>query len=72
MAKADIMQAYRIVPVHPDDRHLLGVQWKGEILLDKVLPFGLRSAPLIFTARADAFQWIMLKRRVKKRSSLSR
>ena len=65
MAKADIMQAYRIVPVHPDDRHLLGVQWQGEILLDKVLPFGLRSAPLIFTAIADALQWITLKRGVK-------
>ena len=29
------------------------------MLLDKVLPFGLRSAPLIFTAVADALQWIM-------------
>ena len=28
------------------------------MLLDKVLPFGLRSAPLIFTAVADALQWI--------------
>ena len=25
MAKVDIKQAHRIVPVHPDDRHLLGV-----------------------------------------------
>ncbi len=54
MAKADIKQAYRIVPVHPDDRHLLCVQWG---VADKVLPFGLRSAPLI--ALADALQWIM-------------
>ena len=27
MAKADIRQAYRNIPVHPDDRGLLGVQW---------------------------------------------
>ncbi len=60
MAKADITQAYRIVPVHPDDRHLLGVQWQGEVLVDKVLPFRLRSAPIIFTAIADALQWIMV------------
>lgn len=50
MAKVEIKQAYRIIPVHPDDRHLLGAQWQGEVLLDKVLPFGLRSAPIIFTA----------------------
>ena len=31
------------------------------MLLDKVLPFGLRSAPIIFTAVADALQWIMIK-----------
>ena len=61
MAKLDIRQAYRIVPVHPEDRYLLGVQWQGEVLLDKVLPFGLRSAPIIFTAVADALQWIMIK-----------
>ncbi len=61
MAKADIKQAYRMVPVHPDDRLLLGVQWQGEVLVDKVLPFGLHSAPMIFTAIADALQWIMVR-----------
>ena len=64
MAKADIKQAYRMVPVHPEDRHLLGVQWQGQVLLDKVLPFGLRSAPIIFTAVADALQWTMEKQGV--------
>ncbi len=64
MAKVDIKQAYRMVPVHPDDRHLLAVQWEGQTYIDKVLPFGLRSAPLIFTAVADALQWIMAKRGV--------
>ncbi len=59
MAKIDIRHAYRNVPVHPDDRHLLAMQWQNEILIDKVLPFGLRSAPLIFTAIADALQWII-------------
>ena len=59
MAKIDIKQAYRNIPVHPDDRHLLGMQWKEEILVDKVLPFGLRSAPIIFSAVADALQWVI-------------
>lgn len=64
MAKVDIKQAYRIIPVHPDDRHLLAVQWEGQTMVDKVLPFGLRSAPIIFTAVADALQWVMSKKGV--------
>ena len=65
MAKADIKQAYRMVPVHPDDRHLLAVQWEGQTYIDKVLPSGLRSAPLIFTAIADALQWMMSEKGVR-------
>ena len=45
MAQNDIKQAYRNILVHPMDRYLIGVQWKGELYIDKVLPFGLRSAP---------------------------
>ena len=65
LAKVDVKQAYRMVPVHPEDRHLLAVQWEGQTYIDKVLPFGLRSAPLIFTAIADALQWIMTERGVR-------
>ena len=54
LAKIDIKQAYRNVPVHPEDRPLLGMAWNGKVYLDKVLPFGLRSAPIIFSAIADA------------------
>ena len=53
MAKADIKQAYRNMPVHPEDRDLLGMQWQGQLLVDGCLPFGLRSAPLLFTVEAD-------------------
>lgn len=62
LAKMDIKQAYRNVPVHPDDRPLLGTRWAGQVYMDAVLPFGLRSAPLIFSAVADAVQWIMLEK----------
>ena len=57
LAKMDIESAYRMVPVHPGDRPLLGMQWKGEIFFDTRLPFGLRSAPKIFSVVADALQW---------------
>ena len=59
MAKVDIQHAYRNVPVHPDDRHLLGMEWRGRVFLDKTLPFGLRSAPKLFCALADALGWIL-------------
>ena len=32
------------------------------MFVDMVLPFGLRSAPLLFTAVADALQWVMQQR----------
>lgn len=64
MAKMDIKHTYRIVPVHPEDRRLLGMQWQNKVYVDKVLPFGLRSAPLIFSAVADALLWMMLQRGV--------
>ncbi len=58
MAKADVKKAYRNVPVHPDDRRLLGMEWRGTTFVDRTLPFGLRSAPLLFTALGDALEWV--------------
>ena len=45
LAKMDIKQAYRQVPVHPKDRRLLGMLWNENVYIDTTLPFGLRSAP---------------------------
>ena len=59
LAKVDIRNAYRNIPVHPDDRWLLGMSWKDDSYIDTVLPFGLRSAPKIFNAVADALKWIV-------------
>ena len=58
MAKTDVKSAYRIVPVHPEDRSLLGMCWNGDIFVDAALPFGFRSAPKVFNAIADAMEWI--------------
>eukprot|EP00731_Ephydatia_muelleri_P038276 Em0703g1a len=59
MTKVDIEAAYRLVPVHIHDRPLLGMEWKGQIFADPMLPFGLRSAPKIFNAIADALEWYL-------------
>ena len=44
LVKADIKEAYRMVPDHPDDQPLLAVEWANRIYIDRALPFGLRSA----------------------------
>ena len=59
MGKTDIQSAFRLIPVHPDDWELLGMFWNGQYYVDKVLPFGLRSAPYIFNQLSDAIAWIL-------------
>ena len=58
LAKVDVAHAFRNIPVHPDDRHLLGMRWEDAIYIDMALQFGLRSSPKIFTAVADALEWV--------------
>ena len=48
-----------MIPVHTQDGPLLGMKWQGQVFVDKTLPFGLRSAPMIFSAAADALLWLM-------------
>ena len=62
MAKIDVANAFRNVPVHPQDRHLLGLVWNDDVYFDKLVPFGLRSAPILFNAYADALEWILRRR----------
>ena len=57
MVKVDIESAYRLIPVHNQDRALLGLAWEGATFVHLMLPFGLCSAPKIFNAVADAIQW---------------
>ena len=59
LAKVDIKSAYRNIPVQLEDRWMLGMRWEGGLFVDIVLPFGLRSAPKIFTAVADAVEWML-------------
>lgn len=65
MIKLDIRNGYRVVPIHPDDRWLMGMTWEGSIFVDTTLPFGLRSAPKIFTALADVAEWIVRQQGVE-------
>ena len=44
---------------------MLGMRWRGHLYIDGMLPFGLRSAPKIFTAVADALEWCISQKGVK-------
>jgi len=65
LAKVDIQQALRMVPVPQEDCLLLGMEWEGSSFVDAALPFGLCSAPKIFSAIVDALEW-----QVQKESTL--
>jgi len=59
LAKFDVESAYRNIPVHPENRYLLGMKWQGIYFIDMALPFGLCSAPFIFLSVADLLEWIL-------------
>ena len=65
LAKTDIKAAYHLIPVHPGDRVWLGMKWNHLIYVDTRLPFGLRSAPKLFNAVADALEWCIYRQGVK-------
>ena len=64
LSKTGPKEAYRAVPVHPSDQCLLAVSWNGTTYLDRALPFGLRSAPKLFSALTDAVMWFLHDRGV--------
>ena len=49
LTKLDLTDAYLTVPVDPKDRRFLGFSWEGKFYRFKVLPFGVKSAPRLFT-----------------------
>ena len=67
IAKTDIENAYRIVPVHPSSIHLLGMSCNGVYYFDAFLPFGLSQSCAIFETFSTALQWCL-----KRMSPLTR
>ena len=65
LAKVDIKSAFRLLSVHPADRHLLAMTWNEQIYIDTCLPFGLRSAPKLFNILAEFLSWILEQKGVR-------
>ena len=49
MVTVDLEDAYLLVPISPKSRRFLRFQWRGVTYEFAVLPFGLSTAPYIFT-----------------------
>ena len=61
LAKIDIKSAFRLLPVHPADRHLLAMHWDHNLYIDTCLLFGLQAAPKLFNILADLLSWILTR-----------
>ena len=49
LCKIDLKDAYLTIPVNQNDQKFLRFIWKGNLFQFQTLPFGLASAPRIFT-----------------------
>lgn len=61
ISKCDIKDAFRIIPVRPEDYHLLGFYLEPYYYYEKVLPMGCRSSCRIFESFSRGLRYIMNK-----------
>ena len=59
LAKFDIKDAFRLIPLHPDDYYLTGLLWENFYYYDRTLPMGCSSACFIFEKFSSALKYIM-------------
>lgn len=58
LAKTDIKNAFRIIPISPHDYSLLGMEWKGQFYYDKCMPMGCSSSCKTFELLSTALEWV--------------
>ena len=58
LAKTDIANAFRLIPIRSQESPLLGFRWRGRIYADRALPMGCSSSSQIFQTFSDALVWI--------------
>lgn len=59
LAKLDLKDAFRHIPVRLADWPLLGCTWAGQFYYSVILVFGAKSAPYIFNLFAEALHWVI-------------
>ncbi|XP_071060142.1 uncharacterized protein [Pseudochaenichthys georgianus] len=60
LSKADITDAFKIIPIHPSQWHMFGIRWESKFYFAVRLTFGCRSSPCIFNSFSEALCWILL------------
>jgi len=59
LVKRDFESAFRHVPVSPLDCPPPWSEWQGIYYVERLLPFGLHTAPYLCNLFAEAFHWIL-------------
>jgi hypothetical protein len=58
LSKLDIVDAYKIIPIHPQEWCMYGIQWLNKCYFYHRLVFGSRSSPKLFDMLSTAICWI--------------
>lgn len=58
LCKTDISNAYRNLPLKPEDYHLFGFKWNDLYYYDKCLPMGCASSCQIFERFSSSLHWV--------------
>ena len=58
LAKTDVKNAFRLVPIHPEDYDLLGIYWQGQYYYDRCMPMGCSSSCKTFEMFTTVLEWI--------------
>lgn len=62
LMKTDISDAFKLIPVRPDQWHLQCIKWEDSYYFYTQLCFGSRSSPKIFDSFAQSLCWIATKK----------
>ena len=62
LAKTDIQNAFRIIPIRPQDYSLLGMRWRDSFYYDLCMPMGCSSSCKTFETLSTALEWIAQKK----------
>jgi len=58
LCKTDISNAYRNLPLKPEEYHLFGFKWNDLYYYDKCLPMGCALSCQIFERFSSSLRWI--------------
>ena len=58
LSKTDILHAYKLMPIHPEDVPALGLRWNGKLYFDRTLAMGTRTGCKLFEIFTTAVEFI--------------